>query len=359
MEDIRKFLNNLTNRKQMIVLVNVLAICVIVYLIYASFSLWENIFSLCMTIIKPFLIGFIIAYAFSPLVNYLENKKMPRWLAITLVVSLLLVAVSLLVISLIPMLYNKALELSGPLVGGLMELQELSKEYLNIDISLIVDSAIEQMTLWFSNLSFMDTTFGLISTILGKIGGYIINLILAIYFLADYRRIHHWIGKLAKRVHPNFAYCLKRIDQELMSYIQAFLILMVIQGAIYAGIYFVLGNPNWLLLGLLSGLSCILPYIGPLAVNALGIITTLGMPLYKLILLLVAIFVQSNLDSYFITPRIYASRIEIKPIWTIFGIMTASTLFGPWGIIIAMPTLVIIKITTQTIMEIRTQKRSM
>ncbi len=104
MEDIRKFLNNLTNRKQMIVLVNVLAICVIVYLIYASFSLWENIFSLCMTIIKPFLIGFIIAYAFSPLVNYLENKKMPRWLAITLVVSLLLVAVSLLVISLIPML---------------------------------------------------------------------------------------------------------------------------------------------------------------------------------------------------------------------------------------------------------------
>ena len=45
-----------------------------------------------------------------------------------------------------------------------MELQELSKEYLNIDISLIVDSAIEQMTLWFSNLSFMDTTFGLIST---------------------------------------------------------------------------------------------------------------------------------------------------------------------------------------------------
>ena len=43
LEDIRKFLNNLTNRKQMIVLVNVLAICVIVYLIYASFSLWENI----------------------------------------------------------------------------------------------------------------------------------------------------------------------------------------------------------------------------------------------------------------------------------------------------------------------------
>ena len=91
----------------------------------------------------------------------------------------------------------------------------------------------------------------------------------------------------------------------------------------------------------------------------MGIITTLGMPFYKLILLLVAIFVQSNLDSYFITPRIYASRIEIKPIWTIFGIMTASTLFGPWGIIIAMPTLVIIKITMQTIMEIRTQKRSM
>lgn len=359
MEDIKNFLNRLTSRKQMVMLINLLAICIIFYLLYASFSLWENIFNLCMTVLKPFLIGFIIAYVFSPLVNYMENKKVPRWIAITLVVTLMLTAIAVLIISIIPMLYNKALELSGPLVGGLFELQNLVKEYFNVDISSMVDSTIAGLTLWFSNLSFMDTTFGLISTILGKIGGYIINLILAIYFLVDYRRIHHSIGILANRVHPNFRYCLLRIDQELMSYIQAFLILMVIQGAVYGGIYFVLGNPNWLLLGLLSGLSCILPYIGPLAVNALGIITTLGMPFYKLILLLVLIFIQSNLDSYFITPRVYSSRIEIKPIWIIFAILTSSTLLGAWGIIVAMPILVIIKITLQTIMEIQVQKRSM
>ena len=65
------------------------------------------------------------------------------------------------------------------------------------------------------------------------------------------------------------------------------------------------------------------------------------------------IFILSNLDSYYITPKIYSQRIEIKSIWVLFGILTGSTLFGPLGIVIAMPLLVIFKITIETYREQR------
>ena len=112
--------------------------------------------------------------------------------------------------------------------------------------------------------------------------------------------------------------------------------------------YLILGHPNWFTLGLLSGVSGISPYIGPITANIFGFITTLGLGTVKIVLLMIIIFILSNLDSYYITPKIYSENIKIKSIWVLFGILTGSTLFGPLGIVIAMPLLVICKITFET-----------
>ena len=65
----------------------------------------------------------------------------------------------------------------------------------------------------------------------------------------------------------------------------------------------------------------------------------------KLIILFVLIFIQSNVVPYVIQPKIYSSKIDLSIMWVLFGILTGSTLFGAWGMIIAMPILVTIKIS--------------
>ena len=49
--------------------------------------------------------------------------------------------------------------------------------------------------------------------------------------------------------------------------------------------------------------------------------------------------------------KIYSSKIDLSIMWVLFGILTGSTLFGAWGMIIAMPILVTIKISYRVYLQ--------
>ena len=129
---------------------------------------------------------------------------------------------------------------------------------------------------------------------------------------------------------------LKEINISLIEYIEAFALSALIQGLTTAFVYLVIGHPNWILLGIFSAISSVIPYVGPIVANLLGIVTSITMGATKLIILFVLIFIQ---------PKIYSSKIDLSIMWVLFGILTGSTLFGAWGMIIAMPILVTIKIS--------------
>ena len=115
--------------------------------------------------------------------------------------------------------------------------------------------------------------------------------------------------------------------------------------------YLLIGHPNWLILGFVSGVSSIIPYVGPIAANCLGLVTSLGMGTTTILALCVLIFIQSIVMSYIITPKIYSSRIDLSIMWVLFGILSGSSLFGMLGMVIAMPLLVSVKVTYQVYKE--------
>lgn len=355
MEFLKKVISWMDNRKNTIVIANVLLLLFAIFLLYKTSSLWSEYWHLFIVVIKPFFISFIIAYVLEPFVEMLIARHLSRPLAITLIFSVFAIIIVLFLNALIPMLYKKIIALMVPLSNGLTEVQVLLLDHFNIDISSIVNNALSALQAWLTDLSFMNTTIDIASNLLTSIAGYIIDIILAVYFLSDWPQIRKKLSKMAYQAHPNLAFCLSQINMQLMAYIKAFIILMIIQFITFAFIYLCIGNPDWMLLGLLAGVSCILPYIGPMLVNVLGIITTLGLPFNRLIILLIAIFIQSNVDSYIITPKVYSTQIEIEPIYVLFGLLTGSTLFGAWGMVAAMPVLVVIKITVKSIKRIKQQ----
>ena len=153
--------------------------------------------------------------------------------------------------------------------------------------------------------------------------------------------INHFAGKFDE----NLPVYLKEINISLIEYIEAFALSALIQGLTTAFVYLVIGHPNWILLGIFSAISSVIPYVGPIVANLLGIVTSITMGATKLIILFVLIFIQSNVVPYVIQPKIYSSKIDLSIMWVLFGILTGSTLFGAWGMIIAMPILVTIKIS--------------
>ncbi len=349
----KKILAFMDDSSHFIMLVNVILCVASLFLFYELFPLWRQLIAFAWVIIKPFLLAFALAYILDPVISWLENLGMKRTFAIAIVVGMFILMLLIVVGTLLPMLYSSLQDLVGPLTDGLNEIATFLDKHFHLDIYVIASQISDTITQWLSEFSFLNTVTGIISYTVEKIGSYLFYGILAIYFMVDYKAIRNGIKRLIHDISGDLYYCVKQVDAYLITYFQTFLLLMVIQMVMYGFVYLVVGHPNWLLLGILSGLSCIFPYIGPMIVNVVGFLTALNLPFFNIVMLLVLMFVQSNLDSYFITPKVYSTRIKIEPVLVLFAILTGSTLFGAWGVVIAMPVLMIIKVGWQSYRQLK------
>ena len=66
-------------------LVNALLLILIIYLIFQTRNFWLGVVSILLDILLPFFIAFVIAYALTPLVNFLKDKNVPKSISIFLV----------------------------------------------------------------------------------------------------------------------------------------------------------------------------------------------------------------------------------------------------------------------------------
>ena len=135
------------------------------------------------------------------------------------------------------------------------------------------------------------------------------------------------------------------MDHEIGNYFHGLAIFMVIQFIEYSFLFWIIGHPNWLLLGTLACVTTIIPYFGGLITNIIAVIiaSVISTPLFILTLIITLIF--PNIDGYVISPRIYGKTNNINPIWTIFAVFAGGALYVFLGIIVALPLYIILKCT--------------
>lgn len=343
-----RFLNLLaqiiSSKKITQTLLNILVVLLIVLLVMATSDLWLGLLNISWFIAKPFIIAFIIAFIFNPVIDKLHEVTKNRALSVLIVYVAIISIIILLIALAIPMLYESIAEIYPAFVSGLTEITIFVNTHFNFDISSAVGEIRTIVSGWFEAATVVDTTFSVLNTIIGQVGNAVIYIVLAIYMSATYDKIKIKTKQLAYRIEPFLPIYLKEIDLSLIAYVKAFALGALAQAITTCIMYLLIGHNNWLLLGIFSGISSIIPYVGPIAANVLGLVTSLSMGPTTIVLLCVLIFVQSTLISYVIQPKIYSSQIDMSILAVLFGILTGSTLLGPIGMIIAMPFIVTVKI---------------
>ena len=103
-----------------------------------------------------------------------------------------------------------------------------------------------------------------------------------------------------------------------------------------------------LLLGFITGITCIIPYFGALiscfAGIVIGLFTASVNPLFAaLAIIIMLVLVNQTMDN-FVTPRIVGEQVGLHPLWTLFALLTGGKLFGVAGMLIAVPIAATIKI---------------
>ena len=129
------------------------------------------------------------------------------------------------------------------------------------------------------------------------------------------------------------------------NYIYSQLIDAVIVAAIMSVVFYIIGLPYALLLGILMGVCNIIPYFGAFIGGGLVVIVSLisSGDILKAAITLIAVIVVQQLDANLIQPKIVADSVGLKPLYVLLAIMVGSGLFGFVGILICVPVTAIIR----------------
>tara|TARA_R110002110_G_scaffold205066_7_gene417288 strand:+ start:446067 stop:447185 length:1119 start_codon:yes stop_codon:yes gene_type:complete len=137
-----------------------------------------------------------------------------------------------------------------------------------------------------------------------------------------------------------------KVRQELSRYILTVTVINTCLGVTTALALWLLGLEDPVLWGALVGLLNFAPYVGP--VIAMGILCVAGISQYGLVLtslLPPLVFFLINLvEAQFVTPLVLGRHMRLNPLILILWLLVWGWLWGPAGVLLAVPLLVCLKL---------------
>lgn len=271
-------------------------------------------------------ICFVFMGALNPLVNRMENAKIPRPLAIAILYLIILVFLSFGVAGIVPILIDQ----TTGLINNLPSLIENTTFFgaKAIDVS-------NQFKI-LENLptSIAKVTLALFSNIFS---GFII-LVITFYLLIERKNLSKYSFSLfAAKGRKKTNLIIERLEKRLGSWINAQLFLMFIIGILsYLG-YLIIGLKYAVPLAIMAGILEIVPNIGPIISTIFaGIVGLTISPATALLAIILGTVIQ-QLENNFIVPKIMKETIGLNPLVTILLIAAGSKLGGIMGAILAIP----------------------
>lgn len=318
-------------------------------------------------VLAPFLLALAIAYFLAPAVSELENRRIPRGLAI---IMLLLPFLTILVLGLVLLVPAVERQLTG-LVEKLPELArrfadwllELRTRFLASSGGLLTDEQADRLrNLQASDLvqvfeaqweelagRLWSTAIGVakgVGVVLGVLGYLVVTPVVTFYLLKAWPRLTHRVEDLvppARR--PAVFGFLAEYDEQLGRYVRGQLTEAVLVGVLTGGALWLLGFPGALLVGVIAGLGNLVPYIGlPLSLIP-GLILALvsGEVWTNLFKLAIVFFVVQFIDGSITGPRIVGKSVGLNPVWVMIALVLFGSLLGFVGLLVAVPLAVLVK----------------
>ena len=146
---------------------------------------------------------------------------------------------------------------------------------------------------------------------------------------------------------------LREIDKNLQQFLKGLVTVIVIVSVVSCIAYSIIGVPFALVIGLLAGICNAIPTFGPfigggfayiamlmgLAAGDFGIIDFL----IRSAFLLVVILGIQVLDNSLISPKIMSTAVDVDPLLIMFAVLVGATVLGFWGVLLAIPIIVVVK----------------
>ena len=340
-------------------------IVIAVYKTFDNFYKIAEIFGVILSSLRPFLIGFVIAYILNMPCKKIDNlcrkskykfiNNKSKAISIISVYLIMVLLLYILIRAIAPALYRNAVDLYNNIPAFLEEAMAALENWQSSHGISLFEVNEENITKAFNNLlgkidvsEFSKYAKGVVNVTSGVINVFI-GIIVSVYMLLDKEKIKAAVRRVL-RILLKPERCGKLVDgvekvNDIFSkYVFCLLLDAIIMSVLATFVLSLLRVRYAIILGGMIGLLNLIPYFGAIFANTLSIIITLITGgVFQAIWTAVSLIVLQQIDGNFIGPKIMGTMLNASPLWIIFAVTLGGGLFGIAGMIISVPVLVTVK----------------
>ena len=341
-------------------------------------------------IIKPVIIGGMIAYILHPLVRLVErlivklasgsklgNKNSVRLHALSVVLSIILIAIV------------ATAAISAIVFAITRQVQTLNSGSINTLINSIVSQAeaFERgLRLWLSKynigdgfvVKFEQNLIGWVTRLLNSGSGLqtlfsniasgastlLFSMMFAVYLLFDSANLRKYWGYVirtfwSQRANDRLNYIYNDVNKVFSGYFRGAALDGLMVALLISIAFTIVGMPYGVMIGVTAGIANLIPYMGPIVGYGLTIIS--GVITGEIKTMLISIIIISAvqvIDGAVINPKLLSKSIDVHPMLVIIAIIAGNKVGGFVGMLAAVPVSALCKIWFERLVERRSGRRN-
>jgi predicted PurR-regulated permease PerM len=322
-------------------------VVVIVGLIILGFWIASFFPDLVLTLIISTLSAFIL----KPLVRFLEFRfGLKRWFAIAVVFLLVGGMAVFILIEAIPLLISHVrfmyVQLQNfPFEAKLtLAAKEMSAHIPFVDPSTVGDKV----------HTFMQQLIDSLGETTGTVASYLVNLLIIpfiTYFILSEGDVG--IKKFVERI-PNKYFemslnIMDKLQRELVSYLRGLILECSIVGGLSVIGFMIIGVPYAILIGVLTGIANLVPYLGFIAGASIALIASLTQTgdFRMLVPIVILTAVVRLIDDLILQPLCFGKSLDMHPVAVVLTLIIGHQLMGVAGMIISIPIATILRVSAK------------
>jgi predicted PurR-regulated permease PerM len=292
-----------------------------------------------------FVLGAAIAFLIQPAVVRLHGLGIPRVLAIVITFVVIIVALAGLVLLIVPLGTNEVGQLQRQIPGLAAAAQDRINSLqgspiqifgINVDIKGTTDTISSHLREYLLGQAGNAVTIGLsaLTVLLQIVLMFIVAFLLALD-AAAFRRV-------LRRLVPNdyrtdFDQIWRKVRKMLYAYVRGQLIIAGLIGILSGIACFALGLPDAVALGMIAGITALIPYLGPFIGAVPAILVGLATSPLKALLVAIVYFLISHVILNFVYPKVMGDAVRLSPILVIVALIAGFSWAGILGMFVAVP----------------------
>ncbi len=320
-------------------------------LIIAGFWILARVWGALM----PFVISLIVVFVLRRPVNRFEKLGLSRSLSVVLCYLITAVALAVFGLFVIPPVVREFRDFANDFPrhydAALGLWDQIESEYLAIEFPDWVREAAEAarqnimsgLTAASRNIAQAVLNVG------GQIVGFFLSLFLAFalafFVLRDLPTLKSEILALPGPARREESFKLAAdVTDVLEGFIRGQSFIALIVGVMTALGLWLLGVPYALVIGLIAGVTNLIPYLGPVVGGAVAAISAAFVSPILVVWTILYIILIQQVESLFLQPRIMSGQVHLHPVLVILSLLVGATLFGLIGMLFAVPVAGVVKV---------------